>query len=64
MIGASGCSLCTPCALAEGLPCRFPDLRYSCMSAYCIFVKESGRTLRHGVRLRSRGRGVFQHVLL
>ena len=40
MIGASGCSLCTPCALAEGLPCRFPDLRYSCMSAYCIFVKE------------------------
>lgn len=40
MIGASGCSLCTPCAVTEGKPCRFPDLQYSCMSAYCIFVKE------------------------
>lgn len=40
MIGASGCSLCTPCAITEGKPCRFPDLQYSCMSAYCIFVQE------------------------
>ena len=40
MIGASGCSLCSPCAITEGAPCRFPELRYSCMSAYCIFVKE------------------------
>ena len=40
MIGASGCSLCNPCAITEGKPCRFPDLQYSCMSAYCIFVKE------------------------
>lgn len=40
MIGASGCSLCTPCAMAEGLPCRFPELQYSCLSAYCIFVQE------------------------
>ena len=40
MIGASGCSLCSPCALVEQEPCRFPDLRYSCMSAYCIFVKD------------------------
>ena len=40
MIGVSGCSLCDPCAVTEGKPCRFPKLRYSCMSAYCIFVKE------------------------
>ncbi len=40
MIGASGCSLCSPCAITEGAPCRFPELRYSCMSAYCIFVKD------------------------
>ena len=40
MIGASGCSLCTPCALTKGEPCRFPKLQYSCMSAYCIFVKD------------------------
>lgn len=40
MIGASGCSLCNPCAVTEGQPCRFPKLQYSCMSAYCIFVKD------------------------
>ena len=40
MIGASGCSLCKPCAMAQGEPCRFPALRYSCMSAYCIYVKK------------------------
>lgn len=40
LVGASGCALCSPCALREGKPCRFPDRRYSCMSAYCIFVKK------------------------
>lgn len=37
-VGASGCALCSPCAKKEGLPCRHPELKYSCMSAYCIFV--------------------------
>ena len=40
MIGVSGCSLCEPCAITTGEPCRFPKLQCSCMSAYCIFVKE------------------------
>lgn len=40
MIGASGCALCSPCALGQGGPCRFPELKYSCMSAHCIFVKK------------------------
>ena len=40
MVGASGCALCSPCTAKEGLPCRFPELQYSCMSAYCIFVKK------------------------
>jgi len=40
IVGVSGCALCTPCAKAEGLPCRFPDLKFSCMSAYCVFVKK------------------------
>ena len=39
MIGTSGCTLCVPCALKSGEPCNFPDKRYSCMSAYCIYVK-------------------------
>ncbi len=40
LIGASGCGLCDPCAITEGKPCRYPDLQFSCMSAYCIFVKK------------------------
>ena len=40
MVGASGCNLCETCAITEGLPCRFPDKMFSCMSAYCIFVKD------------------------
>lgn len=38
-VGASGCALCAPCAITKGEPCRFPALKYSCMSAYCIFVR-------------------------
>lgn len=40
MIAASGCNLCQPCAITEHLPCRFPTLKASCMSAYCVFVKQ------------------------
>lgn len=40
IVGASGCALCSPCAMKLGEKCRFPDERYSCMSAYCIFVKK------------------------
>lgn len=40
MVGASGCALCSPCLQKSGQPCRYPELKYSCMSAYCIFVKK------------------------
>ena len=40
MVGASGCTLCKPCKLASGEPCEHPDMMYSCMSAYCIWVKK------------------------
>lgn len=40
-VGASGCALCSPCAMGAGKPCRFPDLCYSCMSAYCVFVRKT-----------------------
>ena len=40
IVGASGCALCLPCAAVKGEPCKFPEYRYSCMSAYCIFVKK------------------------
>lgn len=38
VIGCSGCSLCESCAIKEGLSCRYPERRFSCMSAYCIHV--------------------------
>ena len=40
LVGASGCSLCKPCHMGKGEPCAFPDLRWSCMSAYCVYVKK------------------------
>ena len=40
IVGASGCALCSPCKQTLGLPCSFPEYRFSCMSAYCIFVKK------------------------
>lgn len=39
MVGSSGCNLCSPCKAKTGEECPFPDKRFSCMSAYCIFVK-------------------------
>lgn len=44
IVGVSGCSLCSPCAITAGEPCRFPDYQFSCMSAYCIFVKKLADT--------------------
>ena len=38
-VGACECALCEPCAKELDLPCKFPEIRYSCMSAYCINVK-------------------------
>lgn len=40
MIGSSGFTLCKPCKLASGEPCEHPDMMYSCMAAYCIWVKK------------------------
>lgn len=40
IVGASGCALCEPCEIVNGKPCAHPDLQYSCMSAYCVFVRK------------------------
>lgn len=40
LVGASGCALCSPCHMKSGEPCPHPDERYSCMSAYCVFVQK------------------------
>lgn len=38
--GGSCCDLCDPCERRSGRPCPHPDLRFSCMSAYCVNVAE------------------------
>ncbi len=40
MGGASCCSLCERCAIRDSLPCRDPERKFSCLSAYCIYVKK------------------------
>lgn len=40
MAGASNCTLCDRCAALDGAPCRDPERRFSCLSAYCVFVKK------------------------
>ena len=35
---AGPCGLCSPCAKKEGEPCRLPEKKASCLSAYCIQV--------------------------
>ena len=29
-----------PVPRPRGLSCKFPDLKFSCMSAYCVFAKK------------------------
>ncbi|MDO5345145.1 MAG: DUF2284 domain-containing protein [Lachnospiraceae bacterium] len=45
MIAASGCSICPECSIVKNEPCRFPDLKTSCVSAYCIYVQELAERL-------------------
>lgn len=40
MAGSSSCTLCSRCAILDQEPCKIPDKRFSCLSAYCIFVKQ------------------------
>lgn len=43
-IMAGPCSACSPCAKVSGEPCRFPEKRASCLSAYGINVAELCKT--------------------
>lgn len=37
-IGCSCCNLCEPCRVILSKPCPHSELRFSCMSAYCVDV--------------------------
>ncbi len=40
MAGASNCTLCARCKILDNAPCPFPERRFSCLSAYCVFVRK------------------------
>lgn len=40
-VGGSCCDLCRPCKRKSGEPCAHPELRFSCMSAYCVDVAKT-----------------------
>lgn len=40
MAGASCCNLCDRCAILDHQPCLYPELQFSCLSAYCVYVKK------------------------
>ena len=41
MVGASGCSLCSPCAITQGEPCRFPERACPSMEGYGLLVNDA-----------------------
>lgn len=38
------CNYCAVCALVEGKPCVHEDMRFSCLSAYCISVNDLAKS--------------------
>lgn len=40
LAGCGCCMLCDTCGAIQGSPCQYPDEQYSCMSAYCIYVRD------------------------
>ena len=40
IIGSSHCTLCNNCNKKQNKNCKYSKLKFSCMSAYCINVKE------------------------
>ena len=38
LLTAGGCSLCPVCAKRERKPCRFPELAFASLEAYCVNV--------------------------
>ena len=43
-IMAGPCTACAVCAIREGAPCRFPEKKASCLSAYCICAEKMAQS--------------------
>ena len=63
VLAAGGCCLCQPCALAENLPCRNPQLALSSLEAYGVNVSQisevSGLKYINGVNTVTYFAGIF-----
>lgn len=42
-LSRGGCGVCSPCAKAEGLPCRFPERAVSSLEAYGVDVSRTAK---------------------
>lgn len=40
MIGGGNCDLCETCTRIQGQPCVDPERMFSCLSAYCVHVRD------------------------
>ncbi|HIS27744.1 MAG TPA: DUF2284 domain-containing protein [Candidatus Pullilachnospira intestinigallinarum] len=45
-IMAGPCTACSTCAICRKAPCRFPEKKASCLSAYCICAEKMAESCR------------------
>lgn len=62
--GGSCCSLCDPCKMTTGEDCAFPQLRFSCMSAYCVDVAETAKRCGMEFRWDTKKLHIFGMIVL
>lgn len=63
-VGGSCCCLCSPCRMKNGETCIYPDLRFSCMSAYCVDVAELCRRCGMDFRWDTKKLSVYSMIVL
>lgn len=64
MGGASCCTLCEQCAALTDEPCRFPEKKFSCLSAYCINVSKLAEAAGMDYSWEEGGMGLYGMILM
>ena len=62
--GGSCCCLCSPCRMKTGEDCLYPELRFSCMSAYCVDVAELAKRCGMDFRWDTKLLSVYSMIVL
>lgn len=63
-VGGSCCCLCSPCRMKTGESCLYPELRFSCMSAYCVDVAELAKRCGIAFGWDPKVLGVYSMIVL